>query len=70
MNTVQKVWIVCRQHYNRGERFHDEKEAVRYAEILAQKLGGETVEVFTCISNLKANIPVVMLNEPDTQQAA
>lgn len=70
MNTSGKVWFVCRQFYDRGERFKDNDEALRYAEILAKKLGGEHVEVFECTSNLKVDLPVaVMTKEESTDDA-
>jgi hypothetical protein len=65
MNTVGKAWMVCRQHYNRGERFRSEDEAKQYAEELARRFCGESVEIFSCAANVAAAIPIVVTTEPE-----
>lgn len=59
MNTTGKAWLVCRQFYDRGTRFLSREEAIAYATALAKRTSGERVEVFECVSNYMASIPVI-----------
>ena len=63
INSVGVAWIVCPQFHKTGERFTNEREAREYAKALANRLGGEPVEIFECVSNLYVDIPIVEVNK-------
>ena len=65
MNTVGIAWLVCRQYQKNCERFAFEGEARVYADKLAARFIGEKIEVFACVSNVYADIPVVTVSTRD-----
>lgn len=65
MITTGKAWLVGIQFRPYKERFTKEEDALRYANELAKRIGGEIVEVFECVSNLAAQIPVVEVKEAE-----
>ena len=70
VNTSGKAWIVTRHFHNRGERFADKDEAMRYAELLAKRIHGEHVEVFECTANLRVDLPVATLTKEEPAEGA
>lgn len=70
MNTVGIAWLVVRQFRKEGERFAFEGEARTYAAKLAARLPDEKIEVFACVSNVFAEIPVTTVSSPSAAESA
>ncbi|MFT8276135.1 hypothetical protein ACMSSJ_11410 [Kerstersia gyiorum] len=64
-NTAGKAWIVTRQHYNAGARWHNKADAETYAKALAKRIPGERVEIFQCIENVFVDMPLVVEQQED-----
>jgi hypothetical protein len=70
LDTSKAAFLVTRQFYERGSRFDTRASADAYANALAARLNGEHVEVFECVENRYAAIPVVVVSGQDDAGSA